>query len=233
MRLRLPVASFVGAAFTFVTATAFAQDPAAPAPANAPATGAARTAQPASPTAEAEKDKPKKDADEEELKRITLTANPLSLLLTRIGVNFEYMLAKHHALVANPYFQSNSVEVGSGNNTTKTSYTTFGGEVGYRFYTGSRGANGFFVGPSVFVQNTASSVTTTSPNANSNADGSTLVYGGIVDLGGQHVTKGGFTIGAGAGIMYLVAANEPNASSSTVKFSGVLPRFLLTVGYSF
>src|SRR5687768_6445797 len=117
MRPRLHLASFVFASFTFVTANAFAQDPA---PATPPATAAAQPAPAsASPTATNEKDTPKKDEDEEDLKRITLTANPLSLLLTRIGVNFEYMLAKHHALVANPYFQSNSVEVGSGNNTSK------------------------------------------------------------------------------------------------------------------
>lgn len=47
------------------------------------------------------------------------------------------------------------------------------------------------------------------------------------------MTKGGFTIGAGVGAQYLTASNTNTATSSTVKVSGVLPRFLLTVGYSF
>lgn len=61
------------------------------------------------------------------------------------------------------------------------------------------------------------------------------IYGGALDLGGQHVTKGGFTIGAGAGVMYLTASNtgSANQTSSTIKISGVLPRFLFTIGYSF
>jgi hypothetical protein len=62
------------------------------------------------------------------------------------------------------------------------------------------------------------------------------MYGVAFDLGGQHITKGGFTIGGGIGVMYLKLASTAAAgtqTSSTLKFEGVLPRFLLTIGYSF
>ncbi len=200
-------------------------DPTAAGPSAAPAAGTVGTPVNA--------DKPTtKDADDE-LKSVTLTANPLSLILTRIGANVEYLPVRHHAFVLNPYFQHASVEAGSGSAKSETTYTTFGGELGYRFYTGSRGANGFFVGPSVFVQNTNASSTATAGTSTAHGESSTFVYGAILDLGGQHVAKSGFTIGGGVGVMYLVAANAPTATSSTIKFEGVLPRFLFTVGYSF
>jgi hypothetical protein len=49
----------------------------------------------------------------------------------------------------------NDVEVGS--------LTGFGGELGYRFYTGSKGANGFFAGPSVLFASAAGSSTPAAP----------------------------------------------------------------------
>ena len=60
-----------------------------------------------------------------------------------------------------------------------------------------------------------------------------LAYGAGLDLGGQHVFKNGFTMGAGVGAMYLAASSSTGASSSTIKFDGVLPRLLFTAGYSF
>jgi hypothetical protein len=133
--------------------------------------------------------------------------------------------------VLNPYFQLAS----AGTDELKTSYTNYGAELGYHFYTGSRGANGFFVGPSlVFMQSNASTKSSVAGQTNE-AKNSTLVYGAALDIGGQHVTKGGFTIGAGVGVMYLTASSSSSANqtSSTIKVSGVLPRFLFTVGYSF
>ena len=247
MRRRLLVGTIAAATLALASRDASAQGTSPPQPASgepappaakasgADPTAAEPTAAPAvAPATPANADKPTaKDADEDELKSITLTANPLSLILTRVGVNVEYLPVRHHAFVLNPYFQHASVEVGAGTSKAETSYTTLGGELGYRFYTGNRGANGFFVGPSLFLQNTSSSTTSTAGTTTANADGSTLVYGAILDVGGQHVAKNGFTIGGGVGLMYLVAANAPSATSSTVKFEGVLPRFLFTIGYSF
>ena len=223
------------AAFVLVPRLAFAQAPAAPeanataAPADAP-TAATPAPAPAAAAKPVDADKPKpKDQDEEDFKNIAITANPLSLILMRVGVNVELLPTKHHAIVVNPYFQS--ISVGSGGN--ETSYTNFGGELGYHFYTGERGANGFFIGPSLLVQQMSSTAKSTVGGQTTEANASITVYGAALDLGGQHVTKGGFTIGAGVGAQYLTASNTTTATSSTVKVSGVLPRFLLTVGYSF
>src|SRR5262245_55119182 len=109
MHFRLYATSSVVFASLFVAGTALAQDPvqpasgtAAPADPNTPATAAA---QPAAATATPEaKDKPKSDEEKDEFKSVAITANPLSLILTRFGVNVEYLPVTHHAIVANPYF---------------------------------------------------------------------------------------------------------------------------------
>ena len=173
------------------------------------------------------------ESSEDEFKSVAITLNPLSLALMRIGANVEYLPAKHHAIIVNPYFWSTSVGGSSGSVGVETSYTSFGGELGYHFYTGSRGANGFFIGPSLILQQ--NSVTSKGAAAGASAESSSSItsYGAALDLGGQHVFQNGFTIGGGVGAMYLNASASDSASSSTFKVSGVLPRFLLTAGYSF
>jgi hypothetical protein len=167
---------------------------------------------------------------ESEFKSVSLTLNPLSLILTRIGVNVEYLPAPHHAIMLNPYGQFVSV----GSDQLGTKYTNLGAELGYHFYTGSKGANGFFVGPSLVYMHSSAKTTGTSAGVTNSVEASISAYGVAVDLGGQHVFDNGFTIGGGAGVMYLTAADTSNLqTSSTVKVSGVLPRFLFTVGYSF
>jgi hypothetical protein len=204
---------------------AFSSDAGAQEPAPPPVAPAAGAGAPAAVPLDSTAD----DEDDKDLKHFALTLNPLSFILTRIGINFEYMLAKHHGLIVNPFFQGFSV----GDDANKTSYTNFGGELGYRFYTGSRGANGFFVGPFVtFISSNASTTATVNGNSTT-ADSSLSIYGGGVDLGGQHVFRNGFTIGGGAGVEYLKASATAANESSTFKVEGVLPRFLFTVGYSF
>ncbi len=87
----------------------------------------------------------KSQKPEPEFKPIALTLNPLSLILTRIGLNVEYLPAAHHGIMLNPYGQF----ISAGDNANGTKYTNWGAELGYHFYTGSKGANGFFVGPSL------------------------------------------------------------------------------------
>lgn len=218
--LRISAAVLTLASVVCFANVASAQDAA---PAGAPAAAA-----PGAPGAPGDnRDRPRRDDDEDEddLKHFALTINPLSLILTRVGVNFEYMFAKHHGLGLNPFFQSISV----GDEPIKTSYTNFGAELGYRFYTGSRGANGFFVGPfATFISSTAKASTATT-----SAESSISIYGGGVDIGGQHVFRSGFTIGAGGGLMYVTASESNTTESSVFKVSGVLPRFLFTLGWSF
>ena len=215
------------------TTDAHAQDPGTPSqpPAQPPAAAPAATPDPNALPPVRPRERRGDDDEEEEIKHFALTLNPLSLILTRIGLNVEYLFAKHHGLIFNPFFQSLSVGDSA---LAETKYTNFGAELGYRFYTGSRGANGFFVGP--FGTFIASSTTQTVRvgNNTSSAEQSITIYGGGVDLGGQHVFHNGFTIGGGGGIMYVTASETKGLTDSgSFKVSGVLPRFLFTIGWSF
>lgn len=231
----LLASTFVAGALVLGEGVAWAQDPAPataqPAPAATPPPTAAA---PAAPTAAAPA--PKEDPDDrpadDPFRSIGLTANPLSLILLRIGLNIDYLPAPHHAITVNPFGQFISVG-DKGSIGGETSYTNIGGELGYRFYTGRRGANGFFVGPFFTLMNSSASTSVTLAGKTTESSASLLSYGGGVDLGGQHVFKSGFTIGGGAGVMYLKSSATAANTSTTVKFDGALPRFLFTIGYSF
>jgi hypothetical protein len=158
---------------------------------------------------------------------LALTLNPLSLLLGRIGANVEYLPAKHHAIMLNPYMSSAKVE----SSDVKTSFSSYGAELGYHFYTGNKGANGFYVGPSVLVVRTTAKDECINGACSAAADVDFLTYGAALDFGGQYVSDGGFTIGGGAGAMYLRSSASADGSK-TMKFEGFVPRVLFTVGYS-
>ncbi len=156
-------------------------------------------------------------------------------------MNVEYLPVKHHALIVNPYFQRNAIdEEIAGIKLGESTYTTFGGEVGYRFYSGSNGASGLFIGPSFFMQRTHASISVPAgnvvnaqgPTPTTTSEGDMTTYGGIIDIGGQTVLKGGFTAGAGAGLMYMWTSSGPT-QGATDRYKGLSPRILLTVGYSF
>ena len=97
---------------------------------------------------------------EENYKHVTIQANPLSAIIGRYGVDVAYLPALHHGIVLNPFYSHVSVDAtsGAGVTTSAWSLSGFGGELGYRFYTGERGANGFYVGPSFLFSSYKQSV---------------------------------------------------------------------------
>jgi hypothetical protein len=154
----------------------------------------------------------------------SLTFNPLPAFWGRVSANLEIMLATHHALVLSPNLlfpaddrgQYNSaVNYGFGFATQQSS--GIGTEVGYHYWTGwNRTAHGGFLGPSLIVGE--------SSHASTGDASKTQGYWGFAfDAGGQEVLPGGFTIGAGIGLMYLELAGKGIVS----------PRGLLQVGWSF
>ena len=182
---------------------------------------------PAAPAAAAEK--PQADDDGPELKRISLELNPLGLAVGRYSIQGEYMLARHHAVTLNPFFTSTSIKV---NDVEVGSLTGFGGELGYRFYTGSKGANGFFAGPSVLFASYSSSP------VGGGASQSFTALGGAVDIGGQFIIGPGVVLGFGGGLQYTKNSEDLNTAnlnlaSAVIAGGGVRPRALLAVGYSF
>lgn len=204
---------------------AFASDASAQDPAGAPA------AAPAAPGAPAPAMPRESDEEERPMKKLGLELNPLGFAIGRYSLNVEYMLARHHALILTPFFDSTAIKV---NDINVGSLTGFGGELGYRFYTGDRGMNGFFIGPSVLFASWSQS----SDLPGAKAGDSFTAIGGALDLGGQAVIGPGVIVGAGFGLQYTknsidVNTENLNIASAAIAGGGVRPRFLLAVGYGF
>lgn len=229
----------IASALTFARTSFAAESPPLPAPSTSAAPPASASTPPSTPSA-APSGTPAATApatpapattappqkQEEPFHPLALTLNPLSLLLGRYGLNVEYVFVPHHGVILNPYGWFSSAEAGS----VKSSYTNYGAELGYHFYSGTNGASGFFVGPSALYM----TATATTEAGGAKAEVNFSAYGLAVDLGGQAVTKAGFTIGAGVGVMYLKTSTTSNLASGTfLKWDGVLPRFLFTIGWSF
>lgn len=175
------------------------------------------------------------------MRRITITANPLPLIAGRYGANVEFLPVSHHAIVASAYVQTfptwalrtvmpKEADLESG---TKP---MLGGELGYRFYTGSRSASGLFVGPSAVVMPIAYPQVTDDLKAQVT---SFHAYGAALDVGAQIVTSSGFTFGGGLGVMGLAytppASVKPPPGVEAPSFAEphVFPRLLLAAGWSF
>lgn len=174
-------------------------------------------------------------------RRVTLGLNPLPLIAGRYGLNVEVVPIRHHALVASAWLQTFTpamlrVLMPSEVDVSKGAEARLGGELGYRFYTGSEGADGLFAGvsgvamPIVYPR--------VSPELESEVS-SFHAYGGAIDVGAQAITSGGFTIGGGLGVMYLAytppasAPPPPGVTGPSLPEPHVLPRLLLAAGWSF
>jgi hypothetical protein len=174
----------------------------------------------------------------DKLRRITLTTNPLAMIMGRYGANAEVLPARHHAIVVSAYVQSFSMTMVSAlvpeyqDRLGDTSVSGAGGELGYRFYSGRTGADGLFVGPSFVVM----------PLAYPRLDARSLMVelspfyatGAALDVGAQVVTRWGFTVGGGAGAMLLAYNIPDDPQRLPLTFTPrVLPRLLFTAGWSF
>lgn len=166
---------------------------------------------------------------------LALTVNPLAFVIQRYGGNVEYSFLPHQAVVATGYVQSvpvSMVRPFAGNMEIRDRATSpgFGGELGYRLYTGRRGADGLFIGGSFVAM----------PVAYPRLGRDLAVelervygFGGAVDIGAQTVTSFGLTIGGGIGASFLAYDMPNDPSRLPLAMPGVLPRLLLQTGYSF
>ncbi|MFO0739187.1 MAG: hypothetical protein U0270_25035 [Labilithrix sp.] len=168
----------------------------------------------------------------EETRTFDLSVNPLGLLIGRYSIQGEIMLVPHLAVTINPVFTYSTVTVGSGQSETEIgSLMGFGGELGGRFYSGKRGPEGFFVGPSfLFSSNRGKGW--------GGVEQSFLAYGAALDIGGQVLFDSGFTFSGGFGIQYTktseeISADNFNLASAIVAGGGIRPRFLVSLGYAF
>lgn len=212
----LKITATFAALAAFAVATPASAQGEAPAPAPAPPPAAAPAPAPA-PVVDAAPNSDRKH----EFKPWAFTLNPLSAAIARYSMNVEYVFAEHHGVIVSPHGQFLTDSTGD-------KFTNYGGEVGYHFYTGVRGANGFFVGPSAVYTNY------NIKDGQTGAHSGFSAYGAALDIGGQHVFPFGLTVGGGFGLMYLKSSATAGVGgdSSSLKFEGVLPRFLFTVGWS-
>jgi hypothetical protein len=201
-------------------------------PAQAPAAGRSPPPAPArrvsAPPAPVRRRRPEGVAvldDEPRRRPLALTINPLPVFFGRVSGNAEVLLLPHHSLVLSPNAllfpadrggRGSLISEGMGFATRGSS--SLGLELGYRFWWRANDAlRGPFLGPSLLV-----GTTTQSSVDPSRAMG---YWGLAVDIGAQEVLRGGFTVGAGAGLGFV-------RIEQGVRATAFFPRLLVQVGWS-
>ncbi|MEI9939550.1 MAG: hypothetical protein WDO69_20205 [Pseudomonadota bacterium] len=170
--------------------------------------------------------------EEQPFKQIAIMANPLGFFIGRYSLDVEYLPALHHAITLTPFYTHAPVKVTiNGTEVDGGSLNGGGGELGYKFYTGKKGPNGFFVGPSFLFGSYTQSF------EGQKGDSFTSI-GGAIDFGGQAVIGPGFVIGGGFGMQWTKTSKDINTdnlnlASAIIAGGGLRPRFLFTVGYAF
>lgn len=147
----------------------------------------------------------------------------------RISLQLEYVPVTHHAIELSPHFVNTSSDINvDSTNTAHRRLTGFGGEVGYRYYTGHRGPNGVFVGPSLIGGFYGASL----PSGNQSFSD----IGIAADVGVQTLIADHVVVGGGLGVEYLKVSHDFGdlpSSQAQIATTGVKPRFLLDVGAAF
>jgi hypothetical protein len=156
--------------------------------------------------------------------------DPLGLIVGgRVSFNLEWAPITHHVFQLSPHFVHTSADVAvSPSETESQAFTGFGGELGYRYYTGHRGMNGVFVGPSLI----AGAYNAGLPSGNQPFTD----IGIAADVGIQEIFFNHLVVGGGVGIEYLSVSHDFHdlpTGPATIASSGVKPRFLLEAGYGF
>ncbi len=171
--------------------------------------------------------------------RFALTFNPLNLIIGRYGFNFEYQPVLHHGLILTPHYDylSGSLPDDGGclNGNCTDTLNGVGAELGYRFYSGRHGFDGFFAGPSLLI---ARRKLTGTYEGHTSAEVFTSV-GGAFDVGWQW-QQDHFSVGIGAGVQYTKSSEKLSLMGAGIDIlinwnagDGWLPRLAFNLGYAF
>lgn len=170
---------------------------------------------------------------EPRFRSVAVQGNPLSFIIGRYSLDLEYLPAPHHALHATPFYEYALPG-------TDDQLTGFGAEVGYRFYSGSHGAHGFFAGASFLAAELEYIHGNPTPIPLDHAsDTQYIELGGALDVGYQLIFLGAFAAGAGVGLQYTADTMQPQFEyrnhpwHDLVYGPGLRPRALLQVGAAF
>jgi hypothetical protein len=163
---------------------------------------------------------------------VALEWNPVGLLYDRISASLEIVPVSHHGLVLTPYYFDSSTAAFETENLVQVPsqrFRGFGGEIGYRYYTGLGGPRGFFVGPSLilaWVQATAGDGTQISLSD----------YGIAVDMGYEALVADNWVVALGIGADYTFTSRslpEQQWPANAYANCGFHPRPLVSLGYAF
>jgi hypothetical protein len=147
----------------------------------------------------------------------------------RLAITAEWSPATHHAILISPQFVHTTQHVNvTQDSTIQQSYTGGGGEIGYRYYSGRRGMNGLYIGPSVLAGVYNASLP--------DGDHAFTNIGLAVDAGIQAIIANHLIVGGGGGIEYLSVSknfNDVPGGASYVAQRGLKPRVGIQVGYGF
>ncbi len=167
-----------------------------------------------------------------------ISTNPFNLYIGRYGINFEYQPVLHHGLIVSPHYDHVNADMTgtdiNGNSTTyKDSFSGYGAELGYRFYSGEKGFNGFFASPSLLLASyKASGVPLLGVTS---GDVSFTSVGWAWEVGGQGQI-GNFIIGGGGGLQYTHVSKEIEnlpLAAAVIAGGGWRPRLIMSIGGAF
>ncbi len=166
-------------------------------------------------------------------KSIAVQGNPLGLAIGRYSADLEFLPEPHHAVHVTPFGMYALPGVAD-------QITGFGGEIGYRWYSGTHGPHGVFLGASFVAAELEYQHTSTAPPPLDLSNDTQFVeLGGAIDAGYQAILLGNFAVGAGVGAQYTVDTIEPRFEFANHPWhdfaygSGLRPRALLSVGAAF
>jgi hypothetical protein len=164
---------------------------------------------------------------------IGLQGNPLDLVVGRYSADLEYLPASHHAVHVTPF----GVYALPG---AADQLTGFGGELGYRWYSGAHGPHGIFIGASFVAAELEYKHTAVAPAPLDQSNDTQFVeLGGALDAGYQAIILDSFAVGAGIGAQYIVDTIQPHFEFASHPWHdlvygwGLRPRVLLSVGTAF
>jgi hypothetical protein len=180
-----------------------------------------------------------------EMRHFTLTYNPLTLFLVRAELSLEIVLCDHHAIQLTGFYGStrtNEVYPSAGDVSHADALTTLfsggGGELGYRWYSGTGGARGFFVAPSFLLAH-YTAAPARGAGTSTEMDGPTTPFwnlGGALDVGWQAIFADRWVAGLGAGLQYTVPTHafpSQELPASVYADKGLRPRALMALGVAF
>jgi hypothetical protein len=169
---------------------------------------------------------------------VAITWNPIpAFTIGKASFDVVITPVSHHALVLNPYYASTTtqpivvldIQGQATMRLPQQNFEGFGGELGYRYYSGLAGPRGFFVGPSFLI----GAFTAT---AQDQSKTSYMSFGGAVDVGYEMLVADRVALALGVGAQYTVTDKTiPNQQfpASIYANNGLRPRLLLSLGVVF